>query len=344
MFDVLVAATPAAGFAERIAQALRGARLRVIACEVRPTERPPAGFRVDAAVACAVRVADVSELATNLRATLDGAPNVVGITPDAGSPPAGTFDVLRDDAPATLVVLRVQRAAAHRERRAAKVLVSGTLADVGLSELIASLARRRRTCTVKVLNHGAHAELALEQGRLVHARADGVSDASLEATVGAIGAWREASFEVHGHAESAAPESSDERPTVRISTSGNAADVALAAAVLNAFAAYARAFLSSEEVARSLETSRISARRVDAGIDAFSVSRDGIVSVTRVAEARTAVPRALGVWSAAFFDDCARTMPQHFHKDRLGQVLGGLTRLIEQVGWGASLLRTEQAT
>lgn len=343
MFDVLVAAAPRTPFSERVTGALRDARLRVIACEVGPKDRPPSGFRVDAAVVCAESASDVSAIATGIRATVEGPPQVVGVTRGAAAPPVGTVEVLRDDVPASLLVARVQRAAAARERTRSRILLSGALADVGARELLASLSSRRKSCVVKVRADGRRAEVALDEGRVVHARADGTDAATAEGILAAVSSWKDATFEVHGSAEATAQLTANDRPTVRPPLGGDATEVALAAAVMNAFAGYARAYLPSEIVTRSLEQSRIVARRIDTGIDAFAVSYDGIISVSHVTLARRALPNALGAWSLAFFEECAQTMPTRFRRDRVGDVLGGLTRLIQQVGWGSALIPNEVA-
>jgi hypothetical protein len=340
MFDVLIAAAPQTLFSARVAAALRVARFRVIACELGPTDRPPSVFRVDAAVACAASPAEVGSIASAIRATLDGPPAVVGVTCGAGSPPAGTVDVLRDDAPASLLVVRVQRAAATRERKRSQVLLSGVLAGVGVRELFRSLSARRRTCVLKVQADARHAEIVFDAGHAVHARADGVDSTSPETVVAALASWSGATFEVQGTPQVRAEDES-EAVTIRPPLSGDAGDVALGAAVINAIAAYARAFLPSDVVAGNLDLSRTVARAVDPGIGAFTISHDGLVSVSRVTDARTALPAALAAWCAAFFEECARAAPTQFRQGRMSEVLGGLTRLIDQVGWGTSLIRKE---
>lgn len=344
MFDIVVAAAPRTPFSQRIVDALKIARLRVIACELAPGERPPSMFRVDAAVACASLPGEAGSLAAAIRASLEGPPPVVAVTRGATTAPAATVDVLDDDAPASVVVSRVQRAAANGERRRSKILLQGDLANVGARELLSSLSSRRRSCVVKIHAGSKRAEIALETGRVVHARADGVASTSADVVLTSLASWTDATFEVHGTVElPSQAERVTERPAGP-AIGGGAADVALAAAVMNAVASYARAFLPLDVVALHLESARSVARRVDAGVDAFEVSHDGVVSVARVTHAKTALPDALAAWCLAFFDECSRAMPLRFRKDRVADVLGGLTRLIEQVGWGAALLPKEVAS
>lgn len=277
-------------------------------------------------------------MAVAIRAALEGPPPVLGVTPGAAMPPHGTVDVLPDDAPASLLVARVQRAAATSERKRSRVVLQGDLDDVGARELLASLIARKRTCIVKIRAELRRAEISLDGGNVVHARADGVAGNTADAVLLALGGWRGATFEVLGTEESPPDTRPTARPPAPGAVGGGAADVALAAAVMNAVAGYARAFLPADGVARHLEQARSVARRIDPGIDAFAVSNDGIVSVTKLTLARTALPTALATWCLAFFDACASEMPARFRKDRIVDVLGGLTRLIEQVGWGTALL------
>jgi len=345
MFDVLIASAPATTFSGRVSNALRTARLRVIACELGPGDRPSSAFRVDAAVACAESPAAVSSMASGIKVALDGPPPIVGVTRGATLPPAGTVDVLRDDAPAELLIARVERAAATSERRRSKLILSGVLSEVGLRELLASLSNRGRSCIVKVTQDDRRAEFLLEAGQVVHARADGVGSSMAELVIGAVTAWTAAKFEVMGSAASSmVPLAAAAPARPRAPIEGNASDVALAAAVVNAVAGYARAFLSPTTVMRNLESSRSAALSSNGGIDAFSLSEDGIVSVVRVDSARAALPTALAAWCVAFFDECARVLPAKFKRQQIGEVLGGLTRLVEQVGWGAALLRAEAAS
>ncbi len=200
MFDVLVAAAPRVPFASEVVAALREARLRAVACELEPPARPSSGLRVDVAVACAGTSSDVGAMAGSIRATLEGPPPVVGVTPGAAVPPAGTVDVLRSDSPRSLLVARVQRAATARARESSRLLLSGSFATFAPRELLASLASRKQTCVVRVRAEGRQAELVLDDGAITHAHADGVPDASGEAVLGALEGWGEATFEVQASA------------------------------------------------------------------------------------------------------------------------------------------------
>ena len=111
---------------------------------------------------------------------------------------------------------------------------------------------------------------------------------------------------------------------------------------MNAVAAFVGAFLPSEVVVRHLEESRQIARGSHPGVEAFTITKGGMISVTRVSVARGAVPDALGAWCTAFLDGCRPGMPLRCQHISMAEVLGGLTRLIEKVGWSAMVLRGEK--
>jgi hypothetical protein len=339
MFDILVASTPRHPPAESVLAALREARLRVIACEVGPGERPSSGIRVDAAVACAPTSPHVAGMAAGIRAAVDGPPPVLGVTRDAGSPPPGTVDVLRDDAPRSLLVARVERAALGFARRRSRTVLSGTIEGVGLRALIASLRGRGQTCVVKIAADNRVAEVVVDRGKVTFARADGVPRASTDLVLSTVEGWRSATFEVHGSVDRVPLDAATRPVDAQGGGPQHESDVALAVAVMNAVSAYARTFLPAIAVVRHLEQARDSARRLDPSVDAFEVSSGGLVSLARVEVAAAASTAALSTWCIAFFDACAQTMPSRFRRQQIGDALGGLGRLIAKAGWDQALVR-----
>lgn len=350
MFDIVLASAPATSFSERMASALRAARMRVVPCEVAPL-RPPPALRVDAAVACAPSVAVMIEVARSVRAALDGPPPVVGVSGGPQGPAARELvQALPEDVPGPVLAAHVQRAAAQAGRRSSKIVLRGELAEVGLTGLLASLAVKARSCFVRIQDGTRRAELTLEGGRLVHVRADGV-DASQDrqAALRAVGAWAAAAFEVIAADGSLPPARSYEAegPPTPVSfapPAGGAGDVALAAAVLNACAAYGRVFLGPEKGTALFVEAWARARVERPFLDAFAVSPEGLVSVAQVARARTAIPGAIAAWLDGFFADAALVDPARFQRVHLREVLGGLTRLVEQVGWATALLDNRRTT
>lgn len=341
MFDIVVASAPGTSFARRIAHALRDARMRVISCEVSPSVPAPNAVRVDVAVACAATGPEMMDVARSLRAVLDGPPPVLGISDGATVTARGELEeALPGDTPGPALAARVQRAAARGERRRSRVVLQGNLDDVGLDSLLASLASRERSCFVRVLSGTRRAAVTLDAGLILHVRADGLDGSTDQAAaLVAVAAWPNATFEVvtsDGAAPSRQPRESERPPPSARTTT--AADVALAAAVINACAAYVRAFLGAEKSTTLLDASLARARQERPALGAFVVSRDGMVSVTLVERAKAAIPDALASWIVMFFDEAVQADPARFRRVRIREVLGGLTRLVEQVGWSGAVL------
>jgi hypothetical protein len=339
MFDIVLASTPGTSFAPRVSQVLREARMRVVSCEVAPNRPPPVALRVDAAVACAPTGPAMLDVARSVRGALDGPPPVVGVS---GGPPVTAPELtqsLPEDVPAPTLVVSVQRAAAAAERRKSRVILRGELDDVGLDGLLASLASRGRSCFVRVHAGTRRAEITLEGGRPLHVRADGI-DASRDkqGAIKAIGGWIGASFEVLASEEGAPRSQRDTERPAPPANAGDAGDVALAAAVVNACASYARTWIGPDKAASLLASSLERVRAERPVLDGFTVSAEGFVSIARIDRAKAAIPQAMAAWLMAFFDDAARLDPIRFRRTRFREVLGGLTRLVEQVGWAGALL------
>jgi Domain of unknown function (DUF4388) len=343
MFDVVVCHAHGASFALRVASALREARMRVILVE-HAAPRVSSVLRVDAGVACASTTADMLEIARALRVSMDGPP-VVGVT--ALPEMTRSREVLAilpiGVASATLVAC-VQRVATEGERRRNKVMLRGEADDVGIDSLLATLAARGKSCTVKVRYESARGEITLERGSLVDAMTEGVHGglAGKEA-LEAIRGWRGGTFEVVSDAGGrAATRRAVSQPPRAAFPADDAADVALAAAVVNACSAYARSWLGPLATARLLEATWKDTKARHPELEAFQVSADGMVSVSGVSRARVAIPEAVARWIRALFDGGAAIRPASFRRDHIREVLGGLSRLVEQVGWAAALYAGER--
>lgn len=339
MFDIVIASAPATGFAPRVASALRDARMRVVSCEVGPHRPPPTALRVDAAVACGPNGSAMLDVARSVRGALDGPPPVVGVS--GGAPVSSRGELSQAhaaDVSTAVLVASVQRAAAQAERRRSRVVLSGVLDDMGLDNLLASLSARGRSCFVRVQAGARRAEVTLDAGRLVHVRADGV-DASRDraGAIAAVAGWVGATFEVAVMDEAPAPRARESERAPASAPAEGAADVALAAAVINACAAYVRAFTGAVPASAMLQASWERSRVAGPALDAFAISREGMVTVVQVDRAKAAIPDALAEWVVAFFDDAAQLDPRRFRRVRLREVLGGLTKLVEQIGWASAL-------
>ena len=340
MFDIVVTSAPATPFAGRVAAALREARMRVISCEVSPQRPPPDALRVDAAIACASTQAAMMDIARSVRAMLDGPPPVIGVSSSrTGSGGTELSGHLPDDAPSAVIVAQVQRLAAQAERRRSRVIMRGDLDEIALDSLLASLSSRGKSCFVRVRAGSLRGEVTLDAGRPVHVRADGVDTSrNPSAGIAAMSAWRGGTFEVT--ASEAAGPASRERESFRPPAfeAGDATEVALAAAVVNACSAYARVWLGPKLTANLLSTTWEEARQRNPALDAFVINGEGVVSVTHVERARSAIPESVGVWIAAFFEAARPRDPKRFNRSRIPEVLGGLMRLVEQVGWASVLV------
>lgn len=303
-------------------------------------------LRVDAAVVCANTTSGMVEIARALRVSMDGSP-VIGVT----TLPKMTHSrevlaVLPVGVAAPTLVVCVQRFATEGERRRNQVMLRGEADDVGIDSLLSTLAARGKSCVLKVRSDAARGEITLERGALVDAIAEGAHGglAGKEA-LEAIRAWRGATFEVISEmvGRPALARVSSVPPPRTAFPAGGAADVALAAAVVNACSAYARSSLGPSATTSLLTSTWRQTKAHHPELEAFRVSSDGMVSVSGVARARGAIPEAVARWVRALFDGAATLRPQSFRRHQLREVLGGLSRLVEQVGWAAALYEGDRA-
>ena len=341
MFDIVITSAPSTPFAARIASVLRAARMRVVPCEISPLRPPPDALRVDAAVACAPGYPAMLEIARAVRASLDGPPPIVGISSQLPSSTSSELtQALPEDVSDAVLVAHVQRVAAQAERHRSKVVLQGDLDDVGLEHLLASLATRNRSCFVRVRAGNKRAEVTLEGGVVQHVRVDGVDwSRGKSAALAEIAAMRGAVFEVIAGPDSAPPRSRPPPSLPPPLPTGSAAHVALAAAIMNACTAYAATHAGPARAGQCLVEAHLLASAQHPTLDAFVVSPEGVVTIAQVDRALFAVPSGLAAWIVAYFEAIARTQPARFNKVRVREVLGGLTRLVEQVGWATTLFQ-----
>jgi hypothetical protein len=341
MFDIVITSAPSTPFAARVASVLRAANMRVVPCEISPLRPPPDALRVDAAVACASGYPAMLDIARAVRASLDGPPPIVGISGQLPTSPSSELaQALSEDVSDVALVAHVQRVAAQAERRRSKVVLQGDLDDVGLDHLLASLGVRNRSCFVRVRAANKRAEITLEGGVVQHVRVDGVDAArGKSAALAEISGLRGATFEVIAGNDAAAPRS---RPPSSIPAAlppSSAANVALAAAIINACTAYAATYAGPVRAGQCLVEAHLLAAAQHPALDAFLVAPDGIVTIAQVNRAISAVPSGLAAWIVAYFEVIARTQPARFNKVQVREVLGGLTRLVDQVGWATALFQ-----
>lgn len=242
------------------------------------------------------------------------------------------------------------------ERPRGRLVLRGQLDEVGLDELIVSLRSKGKNCIVEVRSAVRRGEIVIERGRVVRARADGLlHSADADTAIAAMRGFYRAVFDVlmvdepaASHATmpppSAAPVPSSRpassagwsavRPPAVVVPDGDATEVALAAAVMNACGAYARKWLGAK-VATSIMLqawARIAAQH--AALEAFRISPDGMVSVSGIERAKSAIPRAVAAWVFAVFEAGAMFNASRFQRIFVPEMLGGLMRLLDKGGWG----------
>jgi hypothetical protein len=115
---------------------------------------------------------------------------------------------------------------------------------------------------------------------------------------------------------------------------GDATEVALAAAVMNSCGAYARKWLGAKTATSIMLSAWGRTSAVHNALDAFRISQDGMVSVSGVERAKSAIPRAVATWVFAVFDGGALFNASRFQRYYVPEMLGGLMRLLDKGGWG----------
>jgi hypothetical protein len=110
---------------------------------------------------------------------------------------------------------------------------------------------------------------------------------------------------------------------------------ALGAALANAVTAYARRWVSEAACARELEAAREDSVARHPALAAFRVSPAGIVLVQDVRSAARAGGGGIGAWIVRALERLDAHRPGRFGRARVSEVVGGLSRLLEQVGWRA---------
>ncbi len=236
------------------------------------------------------------------------------------------------------------RAGVPSERSRGRLILRGQLNEVGLDDLLASLNARSRACIVEIRSIKRRAEIVLERGRVLRARVDGAPpEVDLDSVLASIRGFSQAVFDVIALDERGSSPPPPRLPasegpvSIRSSPAmleGNATEVALAAAVMNACSAYTRKWLGAR-LATSITTAAWTRTSVMfPALDAFRISADGLVMVAGIERARTAIPRAVAAWVFAVFDAAAMFNAARFQRYYVPEMLGGLMRLLDKGGWG----------
>ncbi|MDC3954073.1 DUF4388 domain-containing protein [Polyangium jinanense] len=234
------------------------------------------------------------------------------------------------------------RAGVSSDRARGRLLLRGQLDEVGLDDLLGSLGARGRTCVVSVRSPKRQGEIVLERGRVLRARADGVpADADVEVTLAALRGVSHAVFDVlaldeRGSSPPPRPPFSEAPPaSLRPAMlEGNATEVALAAAVMNACSVYTRKWLGPKVASSIMQTAWARTAAAHAAMDAFRISADGLVTVVGVERARSAIPKAVATWVFSVFEAASMFHAARFQRYNVPEMLGGLMRLLDKGGWG----------
>jgi hypothetical protein len=238
---------------------------------------------------------------------------------------------------------RGDRAGISSERARGRLILRGQLDEVGLDDLLGSLGSRGRTCIVEIRSFKRRAEIVLERGRVIRARADGLSlDADVEFIIAVIRGFSLAVFDVLALDERGSSPPPPRPPNSEVASTslrpamleGNATEVALAAAVMNACSVYTRKWLGPKLSSSIMQTAWSRTAAAHPAMDAFRISADGLVTVAGVERARSAIPKAVATWVFAVFDAASMFHAARFQRYYVPEMLGGLMRLLDKGGWG----------
>lgn len=238
---------------------------------------------------------------------------------------------------------RGDRAGVPSDRARGRLILRGQLDEVGLDDLLGSLGSRGRTCVVEVRSLKRRGEIVLERGRVLRARVDGLpSEADVEVALSAIRSFAQAVFDVLALDERGSSPPPPRPPPFDLPPAslrpvmleGNATEVALAAAVMNACSIYTRKWLGPKLASSIMQTAWARTTASHPAMDAFRISADGLVTVAGVERARSAIPKAVATWVFAVFEAGAMFNAARFQRYYVPEMLGGLMRLLDKGGWG----------
>jgi len=250
----------------------------------------------------------------------------------------------------------VDRHGASSERQRGRLVLRGQLDEVGLDDLVASLRSKGKSCVIEVRSAARHAEIAIERGRVTLARADGLPlNADTDTAFATIRGFYRAIFDVLMLDEPSQPSTMppppsgvpvpSSRPASSASWSavrpppvpvpdGDATEVALAAAVMNACGAYTRKWLGAKVATNIMLAAWARVAAQHPALEAFRISPDGMVSVSGIERAKSAIPRAVAAWVFTVFESGAMFNSIRFQRMFVPEMLGGLMRLLDKGGWG----------
>ncbi|HEU4412153.1 MAG TPA: hypothetical protein VFS43_43325 [Polyangiaceae bacterium] len=418
MFDVLLHGASEGSVRSRITRALERTRFRIL-----PLRDPPPGamqaLRVDVAVDCPDNPPAAARGAATLNAELEGPPPVVSVAADESATAAragGASEVLPPEVDEVTLSSHIVRLAADRGRQRRRLVLQGSLDDLGLDALFDAIARRGNEARVVLRNREHQATVLTDGRRVLYLRVDG--EVGNERALDRVRGWVDVHFELWvrpgpgtaaapdvtlyelanpqrprppapslspGSAPSVAPASAPSvapasapsvapasapslppapsappasassappssrspsprgpspappAPSAEASSGAQAAEVALACAVMNAATAFALASLPPARVASALAGSLGEASVRHPGLAGFVISREGRVTVGSITRAAGGLPDGLSLWLRLFLSDCERAAPGRFAPVSLDDILGGLLNMVRHAGWHEAL-------
>ncbi len=194
MFDVLLHVASEGALPSRIRRALERARFRVLRLREPGALR---ALRVDVAVDCPADAIAAASGAATLSAELDGPPPVVSVAADESARAAlaaGASEVLSPLVDEVTLASHIVRLAAERGRRGRRLVLQGSLDDLGFDALLEAVLRRGHEARIVLRNHEHHATVVTDGRCILYARVDGESGAG--AALERVRGWAEVHFEL----------------------------------------------------------------------------------------------------------------------------------------------------
>lgn len=244
------------------------------------------------------------------------------------------------------LVTEVRRMLLREQEKAVLVhQLEGELGDLGVSDVLDTLSRDKRDAVVRVSAGAARGALRVRRGTVISATFDSRTGRD---ALSAVLALRTGRFRV----ELRTIDDTDELGALDIDTAravlervdaprdAGLSDVrapiaALAAAVMNAVTGYARMHLPEGVVARELEAAQQTAAKLAPSLSGFRVHPAGMITVVRLEAVAEGSGRALGLWVRHALERLELLRPGRFGAVRVHDIVGGLARMIDQVGFRA---------
>lgn len=341
---------------QRIASVLRGRRFRVeTLAERRSSERRAPS---DGLVVVSVTSDRLQTTRTVIEARRDDDVRFLPFalvsrsTERAAAQAFGAKTLVRYDGTPEELVTEIRRMLLREQESAVLVhQLEGELGALRVADVLETLARGRRDAVVRTMCGASRGAIRVRRGVPVSATFDAaVGRAAVDAMKAlSHGRFRVELRTVDDTDELGALDAESARAIIaavdgaepsapsrtRAVADEQAPDAALAAALANGVTAYARRWVSESLCAREIEAARQELLATHPALASFRVSPMGIVLVDNVNGAARAGGAGIGAWIARALERLDVHRPGRFGRARIGDVVGGLSRLLDQVGWRA---------